>query len=148
MKTKALKRFRSKLADNEPVYGLWATLESASVTEMAVALGMDWVVIDAEHGHLDWKEINEHIRAGLRSDTVILIRLAERSTALTKRALDIGADGIVVPWVSTVEELEEAIRLGCLDFNQYGITSVIDPGLMPYEIRAYQTYYQDKGHGT
>ena len=27
-------------------------------------------MIDAEHGHLDWKEINEHIRAGLRSDTV------------------------------------------------------------------------------
>ena len=113
MKTKALKRFRSKLATGEPVYGLWATLESASVTEMAVALGMDWVVIDAEHGHLDWKEINEHIRAGLRSDTVVLVRLAERSTALTKRALDIGADGVVIPWVSTVEELEEAIRDAC-----------------------------------
>ena len=29
----------------------------------AVALGLDWVVIDAEHGHLDWKEIVEHLRA-------------------------------------------------------------------------------------
>lgn len=110
MKTQALKRFRSKLTNNEPVYGLWVTLESASITEMAVALGMDWVVIDAEHGYLDWKEINEHIRAGLRSDTVVLVRLAERSTSLTKRALDIGADGVVIPWVETVEELEEAIR--------------------------------------
>jgi 2-keto-3-deoxy-L-rhamnonate aldolase RhmA/quercetin dioxygenase-like cupin family protein len=110
MKTQALKRFRSKLANNKPVYGLWVTLESASITEMAVALGMDWVVVDAEHGHLDWKDINEHIRAGLRSDTVVMVRLAERSAALTKRALDIGADGVVIPWVSTVEELEEAIR--------------------------------------
>ena len=110
MKTRALKRFRSKLANNEPVYGLWVTLESASITEMAVALGMDWVVVDAEHGHLDWKEINEHIRAAVRSDTVVLVRLQERSTALTKRALDIGADGVVIPWVSTAEELEEAIR--------------------------------------
>jgi 2-keto-3-deoxy-L-rhamnonate aldolase RhmA/quercetin dioxygenase-like cupin family protein len=109
MKTKALKHLRSKLATGEPVYGLWVTLESASITEMAVALGMDWVVIDAEHGHLDWKEINEHIRAGLRSDTVVLVRLAERSTALTKRALDIGADGVVIPWMETVEDLEEAI---------------------------------------
>ena len=109
MKTQALKRFRSKLANNEPIYGLWVTLESASITEMAVALGMDWVVVDAEHGHLDWKDINEHIRAGLRSDTVVLVRLQERSTALTKRALDIGADGVVIPWVSTVEDLEEAI---------------------------------------
>jgi 2-dehydro-3-deoxyglucarate aldolase/4-hydroxy-2-oxoheptanedioate aldolase len=110
MKTQALKRFRNKLANQEPVYGLWVTLESASITEMAVALGMDWVVIDAEHGYLDWKEINEHIRAGLRSDTVVLVRLAERSTSLTKRALDIGADGVVIPWVETAEQLEEAIR--------------------------------------
>ena len=109
MKTKALKHFRAKLASNQPVYGLWATLESASVTEMAVSLGVDWVVVDAEQGHLDWKEINEHIRAGVRSNTVILVRLAERSTALTKRALDIGADGVVIPWVSKAEELEEAI---------------------------------------
>lgn len=110
MKTQALNRFRAKLANNEPVYGLWVTLESGTITEMAVALGLDWVVIDAEHGHLDWKEINEHVRAGLRSDTVLLVRLAERSTSLTKRALDIGADGVVIPWVETVEQLEEAIR--------------------------------------
>ena len=109
MKTQALSRFRAKLANNEPVFGLWVTLESASISEMAVALGMDWVVIDAEHGHLDWKDINEHIRACLRSDTVLLIRIAERSTALTKRALDIGADGVVVPWIETVEQVESAL---------------------------------------
>ena len=110
MKINALKQLRKKLASDEPVYGLWVTLESASITEMAVALGMDWVVIDAEHGHLDWKEINEHVRAGLRSDTVVLVRLAERSTALTKRALDIGADGVVIPWVESVEERVEPLR--------------------------------------
>lgn len=52
MKIDALKRFRSGLADNEPVYGQWVTQESASITEMVVALVMDWEVIDAEHGHL------------------------------------------------------------------------------------------------
>jgi 2-keto-3-deoxy-L-rhamnonate aldolase RhmA len=110
MKINALKQFRSRLASSEPVFGLWVTLESATITEMAVALGLDWVVIDAEHGHLDWKEINEHIRAALRSDTVVLVRLAERSTSLTKRALDIGADGVVIPWMETAEELCEAVR--------------------------------------
>lgn len=110
MKIEALKRFRAKLARDEPVFGLWVTLESASITEMAVALGVDWVVVDAEHGHLDWKDINEHIRAGLRSETVVLVRIAERSTALTKRALDIGADGIVIPWMETADEVREAVR--------------------------------------
>ena len=110
MKVKALQKLRQKLNQNEPIYGLWVTLESASITEMAVALGLDWVVIDAEHGHLDWKDINSHIRAALRSDTVILVRIAERSTILSKRALDIGADGIMIPWMEKVEEVEEAVR--------------------------------------
>ncbi len=110
MKTAALKKFRHRLQQQEPVVGLWVTLESASLTEMAVALGVDWVVVDAEHGHLDWKDINEHIRAALRSETVVLVRLAERSTALTKRALDIGADGVVIPWIETADQLREAVQ--------------------------------------
>ena len=110
MKVKALQKLRQKLNKNKPIYGLWVTLESASITEMAVALGLDWVVIDAEHGHLDWKDINSHIRAALRSDTVVLVRIAERSTILSKRALDIGADGIMIPWMEKVEEVEEAVR--------------------------------------
>ena len=108
MKTAALKRFREKLNRNETVCGLWVTLESASITEMAVALGLDWVVIDAEHGHLDWKDILEHIRATVRSDTVALVRVAERNAGLVKRALDIGADGVVIPWMETAEQLQEA----------------------------------------
>jgi 2-keto-3-deoxy-L-rhamnonate aldolase RhmA/quercetin dioxygenase-like cupin family protein len=109
VKTKALQQFRKKLAQGKPVHGIWVTLESATITEMAVALSLDWVVVDAEHGHLDWKEINEHIRAGIRSETVVLVRLAEQNTVLTKRALDIGADGVVIPWVETVAQLEDAI---------------------------------------
>ena len=109
MKTTAIKKLRRKLAADQPVYGLWITLESASIAEMAVALGLDWIVIDAEHGHLDWKEIVEHVRATVRSDTVVLVRIAELSIGLIKRALDIGADGVVVPWVESAEQLSQAV---------------------------------------
>ena len=110
MKSLAIRKLREKLAADEPVYGLWVTLESASITEMAVALGLDWVVVDAEHGQLDWRDILEHIRATVRSDTVVLVRLAEVNIGLVKRALDIGADGVVVPWIESVDQLESAIR--------------------------------------
>src|SRR5437764_14732363 len=110
MKIAAIKALREKLAADLPVYGLWITLESASVSEMAVALGLDWIVIDAEHGHLDWKEILEQVRATVRSDTVALVRIAELNGGLIKRVLDIGADGVVVPWVETAEQLEQAGR--------------------------------------
>jgi 2-keto-3-deoxy-L-rhamnonate aldolase RhmA len=109
MKTAAIQKLRGKLAQGRPVYGLWVTLESASITEMAVALGLDWVVIDAEHGHLDWKEILEHVRAAVRSDTTALVRIAELNLALVKRALDVGADGVVVPWVESAEQLQQAV---------------------------------------
>jgi len=109
MKTEALKVLRRKLAHKEVVYGLWITLESPSITEMAVALGLDWVVIDAEHGHLDWGNIVNHIRAAVRSNTVALVRIAELQEGLIKRALDLGADGIVIPRISSSEELERAI---------------------------------------
>ncbi|MFM9058894.1 MAG: aldolase/citrate lyase family protein [Planctomycetaceae bacterium] len=110
MKTRALERFRDRIAAGLPVHGLWITLDAASVTEMAVALGLDWVVIDAEHGQLDWSQILEHLRATVRSDTVALVRIAERSAVLAKRALDLGADGIVVPMMETAAQVEEAIR--------------------------------------
>ena len=41
----------------------------------------------------------------------------------------------------TQSELVEAIRLGCEEMHRYGITSVIDPGLMPFEVQAYQAAY-------
>ncbi len=43
----------------------------------------------------------------------------------------------------TLDELKHAIKLGCADFNQFGITSMIDPGLMSYEMHAYQASYDD-----
>ena len=109
MKISALQALRRKLAAKTPVMGLWVTLESPSITEIAVGLGLDWVVIDAEHGHLDWKEILEHLLATTRSDTVALIRIAELNGSLIKRALDCGADGVVVPWIETAEQLREAV---------------------------------------
>jgi 2-keto-3-deoxy-L-rhamnonate aldolase RhmA len=109
MKVSAIRKLRQKLAADEPVLGLWVTLESASVTEIAVALGLDWVVIDAEHGHLDWHDILEHVRATVRSDTTALVRITELNIGQIKRVLDIGADGIIVPWVETAEQLRQAV---------------------------------------
>ncbi|MBM3980449.1 MAG: hypothetical protein FJ304_09200 [Planctomycetes bacterium] len=110
MKPAACSALRRALAAGRTAFGLWVSLESPAVTEMAVALGLDWVVIDAEHGHLDWKEIAEHVRATVRSETVALVRLAELSAGDIKRALDIGADGVVIPFVESAAQLEQAVR--------------------------------------
>jgi predicted amidohydrolase YtcJ len=43
----------------------------------------------------------------------------------------------------TLEELKTAVRLGCAEMNRHGITSVVDPGLYPYEMAAYQAVYSE-----
>lgn len=111
MNRRAIEALRQKIASGSPALGLWVTLESPSITEIAVAMGLDWVVIDAEHGHLDWKEIMEHLRALSRSSTVGMVRIATLEAGLVKRALDIGADGVVVPWVESAAQAREAVSM-------------------------------------
>ena len=101
---------KKKLAARKPTTGLWVTLESPTITEIAVTLGLDFVVIDAEHGHLDFKEILEHIRATRNSNTVPLVRIQEIEQGLIKRVLDLGAGGILVPQVHSAEEVQRAVR--------------------------------------
>jgi len=109
MNVAALRRVRSKLQQDQTAWGLWVTLESASVTEIAVGLGLDYVVIDTEHGHLDWGDVVQHVRAAVRSETVTLVRVTELNGGLIKRALDVGADGVVIPWIETAAQLEQAV---------------------------------------
>jgi len=109
MNVSAIQKLRRKVREGEVARGLWITLESPSITEMAVEAGADWVVLDAEHGHLDWAELVAHLRCVVRSDTVALVRLTQVDDGLIKRALDIGADGVVLPWIESVEQLESAV---------------------------------------
>src|SRR5205814_4563278 len=101
-------RFR----DKETAYGLWVTVESPSITEVAVALGLDWVCIDMEHGHQDFNEVIGHLRAVRGLDTAALVRVPGIEMSAIKRALDMGAHGVIVPYVQSLEDVETAFRYG------------------------------------
>lgn len=75
---------------------------------MAVATSLDWVAIDAEHGSFDWAVIEKHIRTTVRSSTVLIVRVSELNISLFKRSLDIGADGVSVPFINTAEDARRA----------------------------------------
>jgi 2-keto-3-deoxy-L-rhamnonate aldolase RhmA len=86
-------KLKQKLAAGRTAYGLWVTLEAPTITEIAVTLGYDWVCIDAEHGHLDFKDLLEHIRVTRDSGTTPIVRVQEIEQGLIKRVLDLGAEG-------------------------------------------------------
>src|SRR5262249_24760509 len=112
MKSRALEKLRRKLKARNPLYGLWCSLESPSISEIAVTMGLDWITVDLEHGHLDWREVIEHVRAARSSETAVFVRVPELQQSAIKRALDIGAHGVLLPLIRTRVELEQAIRYG------------------------------------
>jgi 2-keto-3-deoxy-L-rhamnonate aldolase RhmA len=101
---------KARLARGETTLGMWVTLEAPTITEIAVTLGVDWVVIDTEHGHLDFKEVVEHIRATRNTSTTPLVRIPETTPGIIKRVLDLGAHGIIVPQVNSAEDVATAVR--------------------------------------
>jgi len=103
---------RRRLQANKTCYGLWIGTESPSVTEAAVALGLDWVCIDMEHGHLDFHEVMDHIRAVRGSDTAAIVRVPEIGMSPIKRALDMGAHGVIIPYAQSLEDVERGFRFG------------------------------------
>ena len=100
---------KQKLARGETALGMWVTLESPSITEIAVALGLDWVAIDTEHGHLDFKEVVAHLRVTRNTTTTPIVRVPEIQQGTIKRVLDLGAHGVIVPQVMDAAEVARAV---------------------------------------
>ena len=101
---------KSRLSRGEPTFGLWVTLESAAISEIAATLGLEWIVVDTEHGPLDFRETLDHVRAVARTRTAPLVRVPEIEEGTFKRVLDMGAEGILVPMVRSAEDVRRAVR--------------------------------------
>lgn len=114
--------FKRKLAQGLTTYGLWVTLEAPTITEIAVSLGLDWVVVDSEHGQLDFKDLLEHIRVCRNTSTTPLVRIPEIEQGTIKRVLDLGAEGILVPQVYNAREVQQAVRFA--KYPPWGIRGV------------------------
>jgi 2-keto-3-deoxy-L-rhamnonate aldolase RhmA len=98
-----------KLRSDTVTLGLWITLESPSVGEVALALDLDWVVVDTEHGHLDMGSVMNHVRVFRGGTTCVLVRVPSHEPSFIKRALDMGAHGVLVPLVRSRGDAEAAM---------------------------------------
>jgi 2-keto-3-deoxy-L-rhamnonate aldolase RhmA len=102
---------KRRLRKGDQVYGTWMTVESPIVTEMMSIQGFDYFVFDTEHSPLDILTVQGMMQA-MRPDskTTPLVRVWWNDIVAIKRALDIGAQGIIVPWINTKEEAELAVK--------------------------------------
>ncbi len=67
-------------------------------------------MIDSDYLSLDGAGTGEHVRATQRSDTAVLISVAGVSVGCIRRALAIGADGIVLRHIETGSGLQTAVK--------------------------------------
>lgn len=96
---------RGRLADRGSLLGTWIQMPNPEACEIAAAAGFDFVIVDMEHGSIDWTTAIEMIRAtqGGGACPVVRINSSEPSIACDQieRALDAGASGVIAPMVCT-----------------------------------------------
>lgn len=85
------------------------TIPSATITQAMAASGADSVIIDLEHGAVDYGSAHAMIAATQGFDCAPLVRVAENDPTHVKRVLDLGAEGIVFPLIQTPEDAERAV---------------------------------------
>lgn len=106
----AVPKLKKLIKDGKVAVGTWAQMASAEAVEMVGSAYFDFVVIDTEHGHFGLDTALHMVRAAEASGTAPLIRISEKNPTLILKALDMGAQGVVVPGVSTKEDAEMAVK--------------------------------------
>ncbi|HEX7125540.1 MAG TPA: aldolase/citrate lyase family protein [Thermodesulfobacteriota bacterium] len=102
-------RVKALLRRGEPAVGHWLSFPSPDVAELLAGFGMDWMLVDTEHGPASYADVENVIRAIAPHGVVPMVRVGENNAALIKRALDRGAAGVLVPMVNTAEEAAAAV---------------------------------------
>ena len=100
--------FRARLRAGELLVGPMVTLSSPEVAELLAGIGFDWLFIDAEHTPIGPPEIQAILQAAGR--TPCLVRLPSGENTPISKALDAGAEGIIVPQVNSAEQARQVVE--------------------------------------
>jgi 4-hydroxy-2-oxoheptanedioate aldolase len=105
-----LNRLRQLWRDGRPTFGAIATIPSIQMVQIMARSGMDWIIVDLEHGPIDLGSAHGMIVATSGSPCVPLVRIAANEPWLAKAPMDLGALGINFPMICGRAEAEKAVR--------------------------------------
>jgi 4-hydroxy-2-oxoheptanedioate aldolase len=80
------------------------------LVDLAALAGFDYVLIDTEHGHLGFEAVEHLVRAAEAAGVTPLVRASHNAPAEILRLLDMGAQGVMAPQVSSAADAEAAVR--------------------------------------
>lgn len=100
---------KARLRRGEPVFGTFAFVASPDIVEILGYAGFDYVIIDLEHSPKNWSDVANMIRAAELRGMAALVRIRENTEKSILEVLELGAAGIVVPFVQSQEDVRKAV---------------------------------------
>ena len=97
-------RFKARLNAREALFGVFVKTPHPSVVEALAAGGVDCVCLDAEHGPFDRGDLDMSLMAAHLHDVAAIVRVPSGAAHEILNALDLGAAGVLVPHVRSVEQ--------------------------------------------
>jgi 2-keto-3-deoxy-L-rhamnonate aldolase RhmA len=91
-----------------PLLGTWIKLPAIESVELMAEAGMDLVVVDLEHSPLSLETAATLTAVARGRGLLPLVRVPDHSPSWIQRSLDLGAAGVVVPHVDSLEEARAA----------------------------------------
>ena len=101
--------FKQALAKCDRQVGLWSGLASPIAAEIIAGAGFDWIVIDGEHGPNDISSLLAQLQAMRGGTAEPVFRVPWNDPVIIKRALDVGARSLLIPFVQDAEEARKAV---------------------------------------
>ncbi|MCG8307091.1 MAG: aldolase/citrate lyase family protein [Cytophagales bacterium] len=102
---------KKKLKNKSVCVGSWIQIGHPAVAEIMANQGFDWLCVDLEHGHIDIESLTNIFRTLQVYNIASLARLPKNDETWIRRALDAGADGLIIPLINTAEEARYAVKM-------------------------------------
>jgi 4-hydroxy-2-oxoheptanedioate aldolase len=103
-------RLKRLLAKGAPAIGTWLGCSDPYFVEMMADIGFDWLLIDMEHFPLSQENLRTILMACKGSESTIVVRVATNARNHIQAALDLGAQGVMVPMVDTAADAARAVE--------------------------------------
>ena len=101
--------FKHALKDGKAEIGLWSSLSSNYSVEVIAGAGFDWILLDMEHSPNDLESLLAQLQASAPYPAHPVVRVPWNDMVAMKRILDVGAQSLLIPYVSTAEEARAAV---------------------------------------
>jgi 4-hydroxy-2-oxoheptanedioate aldolase len=118
--------FKTQLRAGRPKFGVFINSHSPTLAEQLAHSGYDWLLVDTQHGPMGNEKLSAMLTAVASGGVKSLVRVggyADRSGI--QQSLDLGADGVLVPYINTAQEARDAVS--CTRYPTAGTRSVYFP---------------------